>query len=82
VVESTLGCQGVSRHGVKKAEAIRYAEDNKASTIQCLRLLAIVRKSYCHRDYLMKAYNRYALEANQGTTYLATFRRYRQKIPA
>lgn len=66
----------------RKAEALRYAEDSK--TIINTRPSAVAK--VCE-DILLssglneEAYNRYALDANQGTTHLSTFRNLVKKYP-
>lgn len=65
----------------KKSEAIRYAEDSRGlndpgwqSTQSCEAILL-------SSGLADEAYRRYAIEANQATTYLATFRAIARKYP-
>jgi hypothetical protein len=65
----------------KKAEALRYAEDSKGLNAPLSDIARtceeILLSSGLHDD----AYRRYALEANQGPTNLATFRAIAKKYP-
>jgi hypothetical protein len=66
----------------RKVDALRYAEDSKKIINTPLSAVAkvcedILLSSGLHEE----AYNRYALDANQGTTHLATFRALVKKYP-
>lgn len=66
----------------KKAEAIRYAEDSKKIINTPVSAVAKVCEDILLSSGLYEeAYDRYALDANQGTTYLATFRGLVKKYP-
>ena len=70
----------------KKAEALRYAEDSKGLNAPLSDIARTCEEILLSSGLLDDAYRRYALEANQGTTNLATFRaiakKYPQKPPA
>lgn len=74
------GVKALSALG-KKAEAIRYAEESRGLNDPDWQIAqaceAILLSSGMHDE----AYRRYALEANQGTTNLATFRAIAKKYP-
>jgi len=66
----------------RKADALRYAENSKKFINTPISAVAkvcedILLASGLHEE----AYKRYALDANQGTTHLATFRRLVKKYP-
>ena len=66
----------------RKADALRYAEDSKKIINTPLSAVAKVCEGILLSSGLQEeAYNRYALDANQGTTYLATFRGLVKKYP-
>jgi len=66
----------------RKAEALRYAEDSKKIINTPPSAVAKVCEEILLSSGLYEeAYNRYALDANQGTTYLATFRSLIRKYP-
>ncbi len=65
----------------KKAEAIRYAEDNKGLNDPVSAIARTCEEILLSWGLSDEAYNRYALDANQGTTYLATFRAIVKKYP-
>ncbi|TAL52254.1 MAG: hypothetical protein EPN89_02250 [Methylovulum sp.] len=66
----------------KKAEAIRYAEDSKKIINTPVSAVAKVCEDILLSSGLYEeAYGRYALDANQGTTHLATFRGLVKKYP-
>jgi hypothetical protein len=58
----------------KKSEAIRYAEDNKGLNDPVSAIAGACEEILLSSGLFDEAYNRYALAANQGKTYLATFR--------
>ena len=66
----------------RKADALRYAEDSKKFINTPISAVAKVCENILLASGLHEeAYNRYALDANQGTTHLATFRRLVKKYP-
>jgi hypothetical protein len=65
----------------KKSEAIRYAEDNKGLNDPVTAIARTCEEILLSSGLSDEAYNRYALDANQGTTYLATFRAVVKKYP-
>ena len=66
----------------KKAEAICYAEDSKKIINTPVSAVAKVCEDILLSSGLYEeAYGRYALDANQGTTHLATFRGLVKKYP-
>jgi hypothetical protein len=65
----------------KKSEAIRYAEDNKGLNDPVTAIARTCEEILLSSGLSDEAYNRYALDANQGTTYLATFRAIVKKYP-
>ena len=65
----------------KKAEALRYAEESRGLN-EPLGLIAATCEGILISSGLMdEAYQRYAFEANQGGTYLTTFRTICKKYP-
>jgi len=58
----------------KKAEAISYAEDSKGINDPVSAIAHTCEEILLSAGLYEEAYTRYALDANQGTTYLATFR--------
>jgi hypothetical protein len=65
----------------KQSEAIRYAEDNKGLNDPVSVIAGACEEILLSSGLSDEAYNRYALAANQGTTYLATFRAIVKKYP-
>lgn len=65
----------------KKAEAIRYAEDSKGINAPVSEIARMCEEILLSSELYEEAYNRYALDANLGTTYLATFRAIVKKYP-
>jgi len=65
----------------KKSEAIRYAEDNKGINDPASVIAGACEEILLSSGLFDEAYNRYAMQANQGTTYLATFRAIVKKYP-
>ena len=65
----------------KKAEAIRYAEDSKGLNQPISEIARTCEEILLSAGLYEEAYTRYALDANQGTTYLATFRSIVKKYP-
>jgi tetratricopeptide (TPR) repeat protein len=65
----------------KKAEAIRYAEESRGRNDPSWLIAQACEEILLSSGLLDEAYRRYALEANQGTTNLATFRAIAKKYP-
>ncbi len=65
----------------KKAEAIRYAEDSRGLNDPGWQIAQACEAILLSSGMFDEAYSRYALEANQGTTNLATFRAIAKKYP-
>ena len=66
----------------KKAEAIRYAEDSRGLNAPSWQIGEACEAILLSSGLAMDAYRRYAIEANQGTTNLATFRAIAKKYPS
>lgn len=70
----------------QKAEALRFAEDSRGLNVHPAFIAKACEEILLGSGMAEEAYTRYAIEANQGTTYLATFRsivrKYPQKQPA
>ena len=65
----------------KKAEAVRYAEDSRGLNDSPVAIAQACEEILLSSGMAEEAYNRYAIEANQKTTYLATFRTIAKKYP-
>lgn len=65
----------------RKAEAIRYAEESRGLNDPGWQIAQACEAILLSSGMLDEAYNRYALEANQSTTNLATFRAIAKKYP-
>lgn len=65
----------------KKAEAIRYAEESRGLNDPGWQIAEACEAILLSSGMVDEAYCRYALEANQGTTNLATFRAIAKKYP-
>ena len=66
----------------KKAEAIRLAESCRGPWTSDTRgRRASARRSCCRQGLIDEAYARYGVRANQGGTYLATFRAVVEEVP-
>jgi hypothetical protein len=65
----------------KKAEAIRYAEDTRGLNESPIAIARACEEILLANGMAEEAYHRYAIEANQKTTYLATFRAIVGKYP-
>lgn len=65
----------------KKAEAIRYAEESRGPNDPGWQIAQECEAILLSSGMADEAYRRYALEANQGTTNLATFRAIAKKYP-
>ena len=74
------GVKALSAMG-KKAEAIRYAEESRGLNDPGWQIAQACEAVLLSSGLLDEAYRRYALEANQGTTHLATFRAIAKKYP-
>lgn len=65
----------------KKAEALRYAEDSRGPNEPGYSISEACEEILLSSGMVEEAYARYAIEANQKTTYLATFRAIVKKYP-
>ncbi|MFN5150730.1 MAG: hypothetical protein ACK5DC_04190 [Burkholderiales bacterium] len=65
----------------KKADAIRYAEESRGLNDPGWQIAQACEEILLSSGLLDEAYRRYAIEANQGTTNLATFRAIAKKYP-
>ncbi len=65
----------------RKAEAIRYAEDSRGINEPSYQIAEVCEEILLSSGMADEAYARYAIEANRGTTYLATFRAIVKKYP-
>lgn len=65
----------------KKAEAIRYAEETRGLNESPIAIAEACEEILLANGMADEAYSRYAIEANQKTTYLATFRAIAKKYP-
>ncbi len=65
----------------KKAEAIHYAEESRGLNDPGWQIAQACEEILLASGLLDDAYRRYAIEANQGTTNLATFRAIAKKYP-
>ena len=65
----------------KKAEALRYAEDSRGLNQPDWQISQDCESILLSSGMIDEAYKRYALQANQGTTNLATFRAIAKKYP-
>jgi hypothetical protein len=65
----------------RKAEAIRYAEDSRGLNTPDWQIAQACEEILLSSGMADEAYQRYAIAANQGTTYLATFRAIAKKYP-
>lgn len=65
----------------RKAEALRYAEDSRGLNDSPISIAAACEEIMLSSGMVEEAYNRYAVEANQKMTYLATFRAITGKYP-
>ncbi len=74
------GVMALSAMG-KKAEAIRYAEDSRGINDPWGEIAKICEEILFSSGMSDEAYERYAIEANRGTTNLATFRAIAKKYP-
>lgn len=74
------GVKALSALG-RKAEAIRYAEDSRGINEPLGAIAEVCEEILLSSGLVSEAYDRYAVAANQGTTYLATFRAISKKYP-
>lgn len=65
----------------KKAEALRYSEDSRDQYSSPIAIATTCEEILLASGLTDEAYLRYAIEANQKTTYLATFRAIAKKYP-
>ena len=65
----------------RKAEAIRYAEASRGLNDNPIAIARACEEILLSSGLADEAYARYAIEANQGTTFLATFRIDREEVP-
>lgn len=65
----------------KKTEALRYAEDTRDQYSSTIAIAETCEEILLASGMADEAYQRYAIEANQKTTYLATFRAIAGKYP-
>ena len=65
----------------RKAEAIRYAEASRGLNDNPLAIARACEEILLSSGLADEAYARYAIAANQGTTFLATFRAIARKYP-
>ncbi len=65
----------------KKALAIQYAEESRGRSDPIQPIAKACEEILLSSGLAEEAYRRYAIEANQGTTYLATFRAIVKKYP-
>jgi len=74
------GVKALSAMG-KKAEALRYAEDSRGANEPSGEIAQICEEILLSSGMADEAYHRYAIDANRGTTNLATFRAIARKYP-
>lgn len=65
----------------RQAEALRYAEESRGLNEPAADIAATCEQILLGSGLAEEAYRRYAIEANQKTTYLATFRAIAKKYP-
>ena len=65
----------------RKADAIRYAEASRGLNDNPIAIARACEAILLSSGFADEAYARYAIEANQGTTFLATFRSIAKKYP-
>lgn len=65
----------------RKAEAIRYAEASRGLNDSPIAIARASEEILLSSGLTEEAYSRYAIEANQGTTFLATYRSISRKYP-
>lgn len=74
------GVKALAAQG-KKAEAIRYAEEGRGRNDNPVPIARVCEEVLLSSGLVDEAYRRYGLVANQGGTYLATFRAVAKKYP-
>ncbi len=74
------GVKALAAQG-KKAEAVRYAEESRGLNDPGWQIAQACEEILLSSGLADEAYRRYAIEANQGTTNLATFRAIAKKYP-
>lgn len=74
------GVEALAAQG-KKAEAIRYAETGRGLNDSPVAIARACERVLLSSGLVDEAYLRYGLEANQASTYLATFRAVARKYP-
>jgi hypothetical protein len=74
------GVKALAAQG-KKAEAIRYAEEGRGLNDHPVLIARACEEVLLSSGLVDEAYRRYGLVANQGTTYLSTFRAVAEKYP-
>jgi hypothetical protein len=74
------GIQALAALG-RKAEALRYAEDSRGLNDPGMQIAEACESILLSSGLADEAYQRYAIEANQGGTHLATFRAIARKYP-
>lgn len=65
----------------RRAEALRYAEESRGLNDPVWQIAQACETILLESGLAEEAYKRFAIEANQGTTYLATFRTIAKKYP-
>lgn len=65
----------------RKAEAIRYAEASRGLNDNPVAIARACEQILLSSGFADEAYSRYAIEANQGATFLATYRSIAKKYP-
>jgi hypothetical protein len=65
----------------RKADAIRYAEESRSLYNNSIAIARACEEILLSSGLAEEAYQRYAMEANQATTFLATFRSIAKKYP-
>ncbi len=65
----------------RRAEALRYAEESRGLNDPVWQIAQACETILLESGLAEEAYKRFAIEANQGTTYLATFRAIARKYP-
>ena len=65
----------------RKADAIRYAEASRGLNDNPIAIARACEEILLSSGFADQAYARYAIEANQGTTFLATYRSIAKKYP-
>ena len=78
--ERKWGVKALAAMG-KKAEALRYAEDSRNNYVSPVAISRCCEQILLESGMAEEAYSRYAIEANQKSTYLATFRAIAKKYP-